>query len=120
MTSRLRPNRHNHHQTIIRHTSACACNFSQVHPSADEWAAQCRVVAISGRIFVTECTDSVITNNTWGSLLQSFSFSICLTLSILFFSFLPQITPVSQIDLSCLLTKGQHPKRSMLEFGPTH
>ena len=30
MTSRVRPNRHNHHQTIIRHTSATAAKSTQV------------------------------------------------------------------------------------------
>ena len=43
MTSRLRPNRHNHHQTH-------QCNCSQVHPSA-EWAAGCGMVDSSSRIF---------------------------------------------------------------------
>ena len=43
MISRLCPNCHSHHQTQ-------QCNCSQVHPSA-EWAAECRLVASSGRIF---------------------------------------------------------------------
>ena len=45
MTSRLRPNRQNHHQTH-------QCNCSQVHPSAE-----CGMVDSSGRFFCDGQTD---------------------------------------------------------------